>query len=80
MQIRMGQLGVIQLYLKLLQSDSVEEQSLGTAGIWILAFCDENRYLINKIHGCMEGMENYDRCDVKMFITYFYFKSGFIAL
>ncbi len=54
-QVRLGQLGAIQLYLKLLQSDSIEEQSLGTAGIWILAFSDENKYLISKVHGCMEG-------------------------
>ncbi len=51
----MGQLGAIQLYLKLLQSDSLEEQSLGTAGIWILAFCDENRHLINNVQGCTQG-------------------------
>ena len=68
MQVRMGQLGVIQLYLKLLQSDSMEEQSLGTAGIWILAFCDENKHLINKIHGCMEGKtqrDNIQNCLIK---------------
>ena len=64
----MGQLGVIQLYLKLLQSDSMEEQSLGTAGIWILAFCDENKHLISKINGCMEGKIQFSNFYEEIFV------------
>ena len=54
--MKLGQLGIVQLYLKLLQNGNVEEQNLGASGLWILAFADENKTLIPKVHGCIEGM------------------------
>lgn len=45
-KVRIVQLGAIPLYLQLLQSHNVEEQNLGAAGLWILAFKEENKMFI----------------------------------
>ena len=52
---RICRLGALPLYVKLLQSSVMEEQSLSTAGLWILAFQDDNKRLIHEEPGCMEG-------------------------
>ena len=53
---RLGRVGALPLYLRSLQSNSNEEQNLSAAGLWILAFKDENKQLIKQDPKCMEGM------------------------
>ena len=54
-KVRMGRLGAFPLYLQLLQSNNVEEQNLATAGLWILAFNNENKQLLKQMPGCLDG-------------------------
>ena len=54
-KVRMGRLGALPLYIRLLQSDNIDEQNLGTAGLWILAFKDENKLLLKTEPGCLDG-------------------------
>ena len=54
-KIAMGRLGAFPLYIRLLQGENLEEQTLGTAGLWILSFKDENKLLLKEEPGCMEG-------------------------
>lgn len=54
-KVRMGRLGAFPLYLQMLQSNNLEEQNLATAGLWILAFNDENKQLLKRLPGCLEG-------------------------
>ncbi len=54
-KFKITSLGALPLYVKLLQSDIIDEQNLGTAGLWILSFKDENKQLIRDEPGCLEG-------------------------
>ncbi|ELU04075.1 hypothetical protein CAPTEDRAFT_225602 [Capitella teleta] len=57
-KVRMGRLGAFPLYLQMLQSNSIEEQNLATAGLWILAFKDENKHLLKRLPGCLEVLQS----------------------
>lgn len=54
-KVRICNHGALSLYFRLLQGDNQEEQSLGVAGLWILAFHDHNKLLIR---GNSEYMES----------------------
>lgn len=54
-KLRLGRLGALPLYVALLRSSNVEEQSLAAAGLWILSFRSENKLLMKRESGCVEG-------------------------
>lgn len=54
-KVRIGQLGALPLYMQLLQSEDKEEPALATAGVWILAFRDENKRLMKDEPGFIDG-------------------------
>lgn len=54
-KLRLGRLGALPLYVTLLRSSNVEEQSLAAAGLWILSFRHENKLLMKREPGCVEG-------------------------
>ena len=56
-KVRICRLGAIPLYMKLLCSNNIDEQELGSSGIWILAFHDENKILLKQEPGCLQGNE-----------------------
>ncbi len=54
-KVRMGKLGAFPLYLKLLQSENVEEQNLGAAGLWILSFNEANKRILKSDPDTLQG-------------------------
>lgn len=59
-KLRLGRLGALPLYVTLLRSNNVEEQSLAAAGLWILSFRHENKLLMVREPGCVEGESGFD--------------------
>ena len=54
-KVRICNHGALALYFQLLRGENVEEQNLGVAGLWILSFNDENKYLIRDNTDYMNG-------------------------
>ena len=54
-KVRILRQGALPLYVDLMQGDNFEEQNLAVAGLWILAFHNENKYLIRDSVTCTEG-------------------------
>lgn len=54
-KVRLCRLGAIPLYMKLLRSSNIDEQELGSNGIWILSFHDENKIMLKQEPECIQG-------------------------
>lgn len=54
-KLRLGSLGAIELYVRLLRDGSCEERSLAAAGLWILSFNALNRQLMLDSPDCLQG-------------------------
>jgi len=52
---RLGSLGAISLYVRLLRDGSSEERGLAAAGLWILSFSAHNRQLMLDLPDCLQG-------------------------
>ena len=52
---RIGRLGALSLYMKLLSSHDADEQGLAAAGLWILSFHDENKRRLRDLPDCLDG-------------------------
>lgn len=52
---RLGSLGAINLYVRLLRDGSSDERGLAAAGLWILSFSAHNRQLMLDLPDCLQG-------------------------
>lgn len=52
---RIVELGALPLYMQLLESEDKDEQALTAAGVWILAFSDENKRRMKHQPGFIDG-------------------------
>jgi len=58
---RLGSLGAISLYIRLLRDGSSDERGLAAAGLWILSFNAHNRQLMLDSPDCLQGTVVYYR-------------------
>lgn len=56
-KLKLVRLGAVPLYISLLRSTDVEEQSLAADGLWILSFHRENKLLMKHEPGCLEALQ-----------------------
>jgi len=54
-KLRLGSLGAIDLYVRLLRDGNSEERGLAAAGLWILSFNAHNRQLMLDSADCLQG-------------------------
>ena len=54
-KVRIVELGALPLYMQLLESEDKDEQALTAAGVWILAFRDENKRRMKQEPGFIDG-------------------------